>query len=206
MFDDSTSRCTLTSLFSRSISGWGMRGMGCPLAVCPTAPQGLCSNQAVKKITALQPTPYWRIVNSHPQTRSYTFMASLTQYIAAMTQDEKDYFKVLGARVAQLRKEQALTQVQLAEALGISQQMVASYEVGRRRIPVSMLQALALALAVDIDGLLGDAAKARSKRGPAPVLARHMERISSLPKTQQKFVIQVLESVLAQASTPAATR
>jgi transcriptional regulator with XRE-family HTH domain len=130
-------------------------------------------------------------------------MASLTQYIAAMTQDEKDYFKVLGARVAQLRKEQALTQVQLAEALGISQQMVASYEVGRRRIPVSMLQALAQALSVDIDGLLGDTAKARGKRGPAPVLARHMERISALPKTQQKFVIQVLESVLAQAGAQA---
>ena len=128
-------------------------------------------------------------------------MASLSQYIAVMTQDEKDYFKVLGARVAQLRHDQNLTQVQLAEALGISQQMVASYEVGRRRIPVSMLQALARALSVDIDGLLGDAAKARAKRGPAPVLARHMERISALPKTQQKFVIQVLESVLAQATT-----
>jgi transcriptional regulator with XRE-family HTH domain len=133
-------------------------------------------------------------------------MASLTQYIAAMTQDEKDYFKVLGARVAQLRKEQALTQVQLAEALGIAQQMVASYEVGRRRIPVSMLQALAQALSVDIDGLLGGTAKARGKRGPAPVLARHMERISALPKTQQKFVIQVLESVLAQAGAQASTR
>jgi len=125
-------------------------------------------------------------------------MASLYQCIAVMTQDEKDYFKVLGSRVAQLRRDHALTQVQLAEALGISQQMVASYEVGRRRIPVSMLQTLAQALSVDIDALLGDAAKARAKRGPAPVLARHMERISALPKTQQKFVIQVLESVLAQ--------
>jgi len=125
-------------------------------------------------------------------------MASLSQCITVMTQDEKDYFKVLGTRVSQLRRDQNLTQVQLAESLGISQQMVASYEVGRRRIPVSMLQALAQALSVDIDGLLGDATKARAKRGPAPVLARHMERISALPKTQQKFVIQVLESVLAQ--------
>jgi hypothetical protein len=31
--------------------------------------------------------------------------------------------------------------VQLAEALEISQQMMASYEIGRRRIPVSMLPA-----------------------------------------------------------------
>lgn len=115
-----------------------------------------------------------------------------------MTQDEKDYFKLLGARVAQLRRDHGLTQAQLAEALGISQQMVGSYEVGRRRIPVSMLQSLAQALSVAVDELLGQTAKARAKRGPAPVLARHMERISALPKTQQKFVIQVLESVLAQ--------
>jgi hypothetical protein len=53
-------------------------------------------------------------------------------------------------------------------------------------------------LSVGIDELLGEPAKTRSKRGPAPVLARHMERISALPKTQQKFVIQVIETVLAQ--------
>ena len=126
-------------------------------------------------------------------------MASLSQCTAAMTQDEKDYFKLLGSRVAQLRKDHGLTQVQLAEALDISQQMVASYEVGRRRIPVSMLQSLAKALSVDIDALLGDdSAKARAKRGPVPTLARHMERISELPKTQQKFVMQMIETVLAQ--------
>ena len=53
-------------------------------------------------------------------------------------------------------------------------------------------------IAAGLPRQLVDAAKARAKRGPAPVLARHMERISALPKTQQKFVIQVLESVLAQ--------
>jgi transcriptional regulator with XRE-family HTH domain len=104
----------------------------------------------------------------------------------------------LGSRVAQLRKDHGLTQVQLAEALGISQQMVASYEVGRRRIPVSMLQPLAQALTVDLDGLLGSTAKANAKRGPMPALARQMERISALPKARQKFLIEVLESMLAQ--------
>lgn len=117
-----------------------------------------------------------------------------------MTQDEKDYFKVLGGRVAQLRKEQDLTQVQLAETLGISQQMVASYEVGRRRIPVSMLTALAQALRVPVDELLGDTAKSRAKRGPAPKLQQHMDRISQLPKSKQKFVLEMLETVLAQAA------
>ena len=119
---------------------------------------------------------------------------------AVMTEDEKDYFKALGARIAQLRKSHGLTQVQLAEALEISQQVVASYEIGRRRVPVSMLPDLARALAVGVDELLGETAKARAKRGPAPVLARHMERISALPKPRQKLMIQVIESMLAQPS------
>ena len=137
----------------------------------------------------------WSTPNRNPES---IVMASPAQCIAVVTQDEKNYFKLLGCRIAQLRKDRGMTQVQLAEALGISQQMVASYEVGRRRIAVSMLQALAQALSVGIDALLGDAVKARANRGTAPVLVRHMERICALPKTQQKFVIQVLETVLAQ--------
>ena len=117
-----------------------------------------------------------------------------------MTQDEKEYFKALGGRVAQRRKELDLTQVQLAEMLGISQQMVASYEVGRRRVPVSMLPALAHALAVQVDDLLGHMTKARAKRGPASQLQRSIERISELPKPKQRFVMEMLETVLAQAS------
>jgi transcriptional regulator with XRE-family HTH domain len=117
-----------------------------------------------------------------------------------MTQDEKEYFKVLGSRVAHLRKELGLTQVQLAETLGISQQMVASYEVGRRRIPVSMLPSLAQALKVQTDALLGNETKIRSKRGSASQLQRSIERISELPKPKQRFVMEMLETVLAQAS------
>ena len=70
-----------------------------------------------------------------------------------MTQDEKQFFRQLGGRIAALRKEQGLTQVQLAETLELTQQMVASYEVGRRRVPVSLLPSLARALSVnDIPG------------------------------------------------------
>ena len=122
------------------------------------------------------------------------------QWVSVMTQDEKDYFKELGSRLAQLRKAAGLTQVKLAETLGISQQMVASYEVGRRRIPVSMLPALAQALKVQVDALLGGAAKVQGKRGPASQLQRSIERIREPPKPKQRFVLEMLETVLAQAS------
>jgi transcriptional regulator with XRE-family HTH domain len=121
------------------------------------------------------------------------------QWISAMTQDEKEYFKVLGSRMAQMRKARDLTQVQLSATLGISQQMVASYEIGRRRVPVSMLPALARALHVQIDALLGDATKSHSKRGPTPKWQQQIEAIAQLPKAQQRFVSQMLDTVLAQA-------
>lgn len=115
-----------------------------------------------------------------------------------LTKDEKAYFKALGARIAQRRKEVGLTQVQVAEILDLTQQTYAHYEVGRYRIPVSLLHALARALRTDVNTLLGETAKQRAKRGPAPKFQQHVERISRLPKTQQRIVIQVLESLLAQ--------
>ena len=77
--------------------------------------------------------------------------------------------------------------------------MVASYEVGRRRIPVSMLPRLAHALAVPLEALLG-VANGAARRGPTPKLQQQMERFHRLPKARQKFVMEMLETVLTQAS------
>ena len=120
-------------------------------------------------------------------------------FISTMTQDEKAFFRDLGVRVAELRKEQGLTQESLAELLGVSQQSVAAYEVGRLRIAVSMLPRLAKVLGVSVETLIGEE-NAPAKRGPAPKLQQQIERISRLPRTQQRFVIQMLDTVLAQAS------
>lgn len=119
--------------------------------------------------------------------------------IDPMTQDEKEFFKAMGARIAQLRKDSSITQVQLAQVMEVSQQTVTSWEVGRRGVPVSAVPALARALGCTVETLVGEKA-ATVRRGPAPKLQQHMERIHQLPKPQQRFVMQVLESVLAQAS------
>jgi transcriptional regulator with XRE-family HTH domain len=115
-----------------------------------------------------------------------------------MTQDEKAFFKELGGRIAELRKEHGLTQAQLAKMLELTQQMIASYEVGRRRVPVSLLPAVAKALAISVEQLIGTASSHPAKRGPTPKLQQQMERIQRLPKTQQRFVMQMIDTVLAQ--------
>lgn len=118
--------------------------------------------------------------------------------IDTMSQEEKRFFKELGSRIAQLRREQNLTQQQLAELLGTAQQQVASYEVARLKVPVSMLPRLARALGVSLEALIGET-EPPAKRGPTPKLQRHMERITQLPKPKQRFVLEMLETVLAQA-------
>jgi transcriptional regulator with XRE-family HTH domain len=117
-----------------------------------------------------------------------------------MTQDEKHFFRQLGGRIAALRKEQNLTQTQLAELLGLTQQMVASYEVGRRRVPVSLLPQIATTLAVTVEDLIGQNGATPAKRGPAPRLQQQIERMQKLPKSRQRFVMEMLDTVLAQAS------
>lgn len=117
-----------------------------------------------------------------------------------MSQDEKKFFAELGTRVADLRKELGLTQQQLADALGTTQQQVASYEVARLRIPASMLPRLARVLGVTLETLIGDEHRPAAKRGPAPKLQQQIERIQQLPRSQQKFVMQMLDTVLAQQS------
>jgi len=122
-------------------------------------------------------------------------MAEATAMRPALTEEEKEFFRSFGARLAELRKERGLTQVQLAERLEITQQQLASYEVGRRRVPVSLLAPLAESLAASVEELLGAAPKAK-KRGPAPKLERHLERISQLPRARQRFVLEMLDTVL----------
>lgn len=124
----------------------------------------------------------------------------------AMSPHEQPYFQALGQRIAKARTAADLTQVQLADALSISQPQLAFYEVGKRRVPVSLLPGLARALGVSIETLVGDDGEAgapavsarRTKRGPPSKIERQLDAVAKLPKAQQKVVSTVLDAVLAQ--------
>lgn len=118
--------------------------------------------------------------------------------ITSMTPDETAFFRRLGTRIAEHRKAQDLTQAQLGELIGITQQQIASFEIGRRRIPVSALPLLAKALNVSIETLIDTPTKAASKRGPPPKIQQQLERVSALPKARQRVIAEVLDSMLGQ--------
>ncbi|MFA0813340.1 helix-turn-helix domain-containing protein [Microbulbifer epialgicus] len=105
----------------------------------------------------------------------------------------------MGQRIATLRKHQNLTQAQLAEFLEISQQHMASFEKGIRKLPASMLPRLAQLFGVSVDELVGLKDTA-AKRGPVPKLQRQIEQVALLPRAKQKFVSEILETVIQQAA------
>lgn len=118
----------------------------------------------------------------------------------AISDDERAFFTQLGARITRLRKEQGITQVQLAELLSVSQQTITAYESGRRRVPISHLPRLATLLGASVEALIGHQTKAANKRGPTPKMLQQLERLHALPKAKQRMVSEVLDSLLAQAA------
>jgi len=118
--------------------------------------------------------------------------------VVAISKDERAFFKRLGSRIAELRKTRDITQVQIAEHLGVSQQTINAYETGYRRIPVSALSPLAKFFGMSLDELVGETAQA-NKRGPTPKLQRQIEQVRLLPRAKQRFVSEMIDTVLQQS-------
>jgi transcriptional regulator with XRE-family HTH domain len=117
----------------------------------------------------------------------------------AISKEERSFFVAFGERLAALRKERGITQVQLAETLGVSQQAITAYETGQRRVPISTLPLLADTLDITIEALIGKPAKRSArKRGPAPKIQQQLEQIGRLPVAKQRAIAQVLDAMLQQ--------
>ncbi len=120
-------------------------------------------------------------------------MALIDQVSSAMDVQEEKYFKALGERLAEARKAERLTQTELAERLDIPQQTLARYEVGRSRIPIGTLVAMAQVLRFSLDDILMGRSAGRAKRGPASRLEQQLDAIARLPKAKQRVVADMLD-------------
>lgn len=88
----------------------------------------------------------------------------------------------------------------------LSQPQLAFYELGKRRVPVSMLPRLSHILDTPVEALIGEdeatgtpaVPPRRTRRGPVSRLEQQLDAIARLPKARQKFVSDMLDTVLAQ--------
>ena len=108
--------------------------------------------------------------------------------------------ETIGQRLARLRKERGLTQVELANKLGIIQSLVSDYETDRLRLAAETAVRFALALDISTDDLLRPQTKKSPRKGPSLKIVRRMEEIEKLPPRQQSLVLSALDSILKGAS------
>jgi transcriptional regulator with XRE-family HTH domain len=94
---------------------------------------------------------------------------------------------------------QRLTRTEVAEQLDIPQQTLARYEFGESRFSVALLLEISRILRFAIDEMLATRAPGRSKRGPASRLEQQIDAVARLPKAKQRFVADMLDTILASS-------
>ena len=105
-----------------------------------------------------------------------------------------------GQRLAALRVERGLSQSALAEQLSTTRSAIVYYERAAKNPSADFIEKAAVFFGVGFDDLLGSESKAPRKPGPTPQIAQLTERLSKLPRAQQKVVVKMLEGVLKQTA------
>jgi transcriptional regulator with XRE-family HTH domain len=104
--------------------------------------------------------------------------------------------KLIGARIAELRKRQAMTQAELAAKVSMQQGLLSRYEQGRLRLHGALVAELAKALQVSSDEILG-----LKELKPNGVLhdrrfVRRLGQIDRLPKRKKQALLMTIDSFL----------
>ena len=108
--------------------------------------------------------------------------------------------KSIGRRIREVRKRRGLTQVELAQQLGIDQSLLSNYERGIVRIHGGLVAGLARVLRVTADELLG----LQAPSGEAPVsdrrFLRRLQRVGKLSKRDKDLLLGTMDAFLLKVS------
>lgn len=103
----------------------------------------------------------------------------------------------LGRRISAARRDAGLTQQQLADKLGTTQRVVTYWEREAVGLKAEQLTALAGALGITLDQLMGRPQPKARGTGPAGRAKQIFNRITSLPRAQQHNVLDTIEALMA---------
>ena len=114
----------------------------------------------------------------------------------------------IAERLAALRRGRGITQVELAQKLGMPQGLVSNYENGEVLLHAELLAQFADALDVSADDLLGRQAKRRKAAAVAPApavdraLAKRFALIQSLPRRDRDALARTIDAFLSARGGP----
>ena len=108
----------------------------------------------------------------------------------------KEFYKTIGDNIVFLRKKKALTQVRLAEKIGVSSRVLCSYEKGTYHMNIETLNKIATALEVPVNEILEQKPPQQDARTIDAKLLQKFYKLQELPKTKKKAVNQVIDALL----------
>jgi transcriptional regulator with XRE-family HTH domain len=106
-----------------------------------------------------------------------------------------------GNLLVALRKAAGLSQIELSEIIGVSQQSLAFWEVSEKPPRSDVLPKLAEALGVPIEKLIysdGENVKPRINNKPSGKVKQVFEEVVKLPRRQQEKVIEFVTAFVNQ--------
>lgn len=113
--------------------------------------------------------------------------------------------QAIAARIRALRKARGISQVELAEQLGISQVLVSKYEAGALLLHGELIARLAMLLHASTDELLG-VPRRGSRKAAVPTappidrgLARRFALVQSLPKRDRDALTRTIDAFIRGA-------
>jgi len=115
---------------------------------------------------------------------------------AAAEKPAPDAQESIGQRLARLRRERGLTQVEIAERLGVAQPVVSDYERGELRLHGELIIKLTQILGVSAEDILGLAKPRPNGTIKNRRLLRRLQEIERLPKRDQQALMRTIDRFL----------
>ena len=111
--------------------------------------------------------------------------------------------KAFGKRLQEIRRRRALSQVELAQRLGIHQSLISQYERGYLRLHGALLVRLAQALKTTPNEILALKASTANGDSPHPIDRRFLRRLQKLDKLStrdKKLLLGTIDAFLSKVS------
>jgi transcriptional regulator with XRE-family HTH domain len=125
---------------------------------------------------------------------------------ASMARSRKER-TAFAKRLVAARTRRQLTQVELADALGVTQPLISLYERGLSEPSAAVIAAIARELRVSADELLGVKPPSRAENATDREnlrLMRKLRQVQQLPPRDRRAVVQFINALVAQREMKAA--
>jgi transcriptional regulator with XRE-family HTH domain len=107
--------------------------------------------------------------------------------------------KTIGKHLADIRKSRGITQVEVADQLGMTQALVSDYERGKLRIHGGLIVAFAQALRVSADEILGLKARNGHDILKDRRFLRRLQKIEQLSSRDKQVLLKNIDMFLKGA-------